>query len=94
MGKELGEQMLFGERREKERERGGGEREILKHFRSSGSVFFEEKNGSFPNYSNILHVESSFCPPIVLDLLTVLGVEVDNERCPKVLFPDVSKIRK
>lgn len=31
---------------------------------------------------------------VVLDLWAVLRVEVDTKRCPKMLFPDVSKIRK
>lgn len=55
---------------------------------------FEEKDGSFLSYSNFFHVKSNLCSMIVLDFWTSLGVEVDTERCPEVLFPDVSKIRK
>lgn len=72
----------------------GGEREIWKLFRSLGSVSFDEKNGSLLSYSDFFYVEYNLYPLVVLDLWTWLGVEVNTERCPKVLFPDVSKIRK
>lgn len=55
---------------------------------------FEGKNGSFLRYSNVFHLKSSLYSLIVLDFRISLEVEVDTETCPKVLFPDVSKIRK
>lgn len=54
----------------------------METFRSLGSVLFGEKSGSFLSYSDFFYVEYNLYLLVVLDLWTLLGVEVNAERCP------------
>lgn len=92
VNEESDEQMLFGGKEKDKVWRGSGRR--LKTFQKVRICSFEEKNALFLRYSNFFHVKSSPYSLIVLDFRTSLRVEIDTERCPKVLFPDVNKTRK
>lgn len=92
MNEESDEQMLFGGKEKDKVWRGSGRR--LETFQKVRICSFEEKNALFLRYSNFFHVKSSPYSLIVLDFRTSLRVEIDTERCPKVLFPDVNKTRK
>lgn len=80
---------------EKRRKRkcGEGEAEIWKLFRVQDLFFRREER----LISEILKLFSCEVQPLFSDCVRFsdfTGGEVDTETCPKVLFPDVSKIRK
>lgn len=92
MNEESDEQMLFGGKETEKLWRGSGR--SLETFQKFRICSFEEKNALFLRYSSFFRVKSSPYSLIVLDFRTSLRVEVDTERCPIVLFPDVNKTRK